>query len=299
MRMRLLAALVTAVVVLAGLWTARERARHIRIGGSRPAELLLPRGLDRLKPAPVLMVLHPYGGQADGRLGHQDFRAAANRMGALLIIPAGSPDRHGAFFWNATDACCDLDRAGVDDVKYLAGLVEETALLQNVDRARIYVAGHSNGGFMALRLACDRPDLFAAVVGVAGATWLDPARCQPRSPVSVLQVHGDHDEVVRYPETGATPNPLLRVPYPGAVGTVTRWMNNDHCAGPLANVPGLFDFEARLAGSDTRLQHAEGCPRGVDVELWTIQNGPHDVHLTEAFVDAAADWLTAHPKVSP
>ena len=49
-----------------------------------------------------------------------------------------------------------------------ARLVLLTALLP-VDPTRVYAAGMSNGAAMSHRLACERPERYAAIVAVAGA----------------------------------------------------------------------------------------------------------------------------------
>ena len=103
--------------------------------------------------------------------------AAASSAGFLMIAPAGTADSSGSHFWNATDACCNFENSQVDDVAYLDGLITEISAAYNVDPKRIYVVGHSNGGFMAYRMACAKADRIAAVVSVAGATFATPASC--------------------------------------------------------------------------------------------------------------------------
>ena len=49
---------------------------------------------------------------------------------------------------------------------------------------------------MAHRMACDHADAIAAIVSIAGATFLNPDDCAPSEPVSVLQVHGTNDAVI-------------------------------------------------------------------------------------------------------
>src|SRR5581483_722726 len=114
----------------------------------------------------------------------------------LYAFPDGTFDRHGDRFWNATDACCDFDETGVDDVAYFRAIVDDVASRYTIDPRRVYAAGASNGGYMAHRVACDAADRVAAVVSVDGANWKDPARCRPSEPVAVLEVHADTDEVV-------------------------------------------------------------------------------------------------------
>ena len=49
---------------------------------------------------------------------------------------------------------------------------------------------------MALRLAVEMSDTFAAVASVAGAQ--PPLDTEPLEPVSVVLIHGTHDEYVPY-----------------------------------------------------------------------------------------------------
>ena len=66
----------------------------------------------------------------------------------------------------------------MDDVAFLTLLVADVAKAYAVDPNRVYAAGHSNGGIMALRLACEASDVFAAV-GVQSSA-LEIATCDPR-----------------------------------------------------------------------------------------------------------------------
>jgi pimeloyl-ACP methyl ester carboxylesterase len=81
----------------------------------------------------------------------------------------GQQDRRGHRFWSATDACCNLDGLAVDDVAYLRAVIRDVSARHAVDPRRVFIVGHSNGGFMAHRMACEASDLVAAVVSLAGA----------------------------------------------------------------------------------------------------------------------------------
>ena len=63
---------------------------------------------------------------------------------------------------------------------------------------RVSVVGFSNGGMMAYRFACARPDL-VDTVGVLSGT-LEVPRCA--GPIRALHLHGDRDTAV--PFDGAT-----------------------------------------------------------------------------------------------
>src|SRR5688572_28076014 len=152
------------------------------VGGDRPAAVTLPPGYDGATPVPLVVILH-------GRFTSPDYvqplfglDTLADR-GALVVAPDGTRDPSGNYYWNATDACCDLYDERPDDVAYLVGLIEEVQTRFRVDPKRIYLLGHSNGAFMSLRLACERADLIAAVISIAGAAVTPSEACAPTQPV--------------------------------------------------------------------------------------------------------------------
>ena len=63
----------------------------------------------------------------------------------------------------------------------------------NVDRARVYATGLSNGGYLSHRLACEAADVFAAVAPVAARIALVPTTlCQPSRPIAIIEFADDH-----------------------------------------------------------------------------------------------------------
>ena len=84
----------------------------------------------------------------------------------------------------------------VDDVAFFRALVEDVKAQHPV--SRVYMLGHSNGGFMTLRLACEAPDVFDGFVAVSASTWDDPTRCGNGVAKPVLLVHGDEDGTIFY-----------------------------------------------------------------------------------------------------
>ncbi len=173
---------------------------------------------------PLVVLLHGLGSSGATMEEYFQLQPLAESKGFLLALPDGTKHADGARFWNATDACCGFGST-VDDVAYLGSVIDEVEGARNVDRSRVYVMGHSNGGFMSYRMACDVADRVAAIASVAGATWADPSKCTPSEPVSVLQVHGTADEGIRY-DGGQMPQrvrPLSGRPRHGRhVGDVRR-----------------------------------------------------------------------------
>ena len=111
--------------------------------------------------------------------------ATASANGMLYADPDGTTDPNGSMFWNATNSCCDLFHSGVDDSAYIASIIADVKSTVAVDPKRIFVVGHSNGGFMAYRMACNHAGDIAAIVSLAGATYRPAMSNSGRCPVAV------------------------------------------------------------------------------------------------------------------
>lgn len=257
-------------------------------GGDRPTTLQVPSSYDPDGSYPLLLLLHGWGGTSLLNQVYLGFTGAADARDLLVVAPDGKVDRDGKPFWNASDHCCDVYGTGVDDVGYLVGLVDEIRAAYPVDPARIYAVGHSNGGYMAYRLACERADTFAAIASLAGvAAFQDPSACVPSEPVSILQIHGTADDTVPY-GGGAS--------FPGAVESVERWATYDDCGGSLI-AGGALDLDKRLDGAETETSSTASCPAGLATDLWTIEGGAHSPVLDNpTFADQVWGFLVSHPK---
>jgi polyhydroxybutyrate depolymerase len=263
--------------------------------GQRPYTLVVPDSYDASKPAPLVVMFHGYG--VTGSLEELVFQmtATAQAHGFLYAYGDGTPDSSGARFWNATDACCDLEGIPVDDVAYFDAIVDDVASKYAVDPKRVYVIGHSNGGFMSHRLACDRASRVAAIVSLAGAQWIDPSRCSPSEPVAVAQAHGDADQVILY-DGGATDDRKGGThPYPSAAQTVATWASKDGCT-PSPTTAGTMDLDTSLPGAETTVERYAGCTGGANVELWTIHGAGHVPSLGPSWGESVWTFLSAHPK---
>jgi polyhydroxybutyrate depolymerase len=259
-------------------------------GGERPAELRVPAGYDPSRPTPLVIALHGYSEFNTYVAGV--LRLDPNAGGYLLISPSGTRDEAGKYFWNATDACCNFFGSMVDDVAYLNRLIDEIGAAYNVDPRRIYVVGHSNGGFMAYRFACASAGRIAAVISVAGATFDDAAACAPSMPVNVLQVHGTADSTI-LPDGGSIMVQGSPRTYPSAVGTVARWASYNGCAATTASGGDALDVTGDEMAETTRTQH-DDCPTGGSVELWSVANAPHLITVKAA--DRLWTWMSAHSR---
>lgn len=253
---------------------------------ARPFELVVP---PQAGPLPLVVLLHGYGSSGAAQDAYFRLSAAARERGFFLALPDGTLNKRGQRFWNATDACCGFG-APVDDVAYLTAVITDVQARYPVDAKRVFLVGHSNGGFMAHRMACERSELIAGIVSLAGTSWLDRAKCTPSTPVSVLQVHGTADTVIKW-DGGA----LRRAPYAKVEETIAHWGARNGCtAAPRAQ--GEVDLVADLPLAETQREALEGCAAGGAVELWRIRGGPHSPWFRPSWAGFTFDWLMAHPK---
>ena len=248
--------------------------QKLSIGGERPAALLLPANYDDSEPLPLVLMLHGYGSSAaqnDAWMGASQLVAEG---GFGLILPDGTLDQDGNRFWNATDACCNFYRAGVDDAAYLAALVAEAQTYGGA--GPVAAVGVSNGGFMAYRLACEGLPGLIAVVSVMGSSYNDPADCAAPAPVSVLQIHGDADAIVRYDGGLADGDGVRIADTPGATEVVWRWAERAGCNPDAREDLAPIDLDHSAAGAETTVQRIrQSCADGITVELWTMQGVGH------------------------
>ena len=282
-------ALVLAAIVAAPVALPLQ-AQSVDVGrGEVP--VTVPSTYDDASPAPLIVLLHGYTSSGERHDAYFGMSALADDYGFLFVAPDGTRegegDRHR--FWNASDACCDLYGSGVDDVGYVIDLVDAVSERWAVDPRRVYLVGHSNGGFMAYRVAYEHPERIAAVVSLAGATQAGE-RPPPAAPVNVLQIHGTADDVIEY---GGGEIEDRR--YPGARATVAQWARYNGCARTAFGREAR-DLDASLPGHETgAMIYVVGCAPGGRVALWTIASGSHSPPLSETFGAQVVEWLYAHP----
>ncbi|MFI7547899.1 alpha/beta hydrolase family esterase [Actinoplanes sp. NPDC049599] len=262
----------------------------VEIGGRR-VTVHVPEDYGPARPAPLVIGLHGYTSDAAELESYLRLTPESERLGFVYAYPDGSVNDRGERFWNATDACCAFGGPQPDDSRYLSELISTIQGTYRIDRARVYLIGHSNGGFMAFRMACDHADQIAAIVSLNAASWNDPARCRPSEPVSVLAVHSSTDETIAF--GGGL---IGGAAYPSAAGTVTQWLGFNGCAPAGRDAPKL-DLVADLPAAETSVRsYARGCAAGSTVQQWTINGGPHVPQLGSAFTPAVADFLLSRAK---
>jgi polyhydroxybutyrate depolymerase len=272
------------VLLLAACGSSDDGPPPKTYGGDRPADLKTPATLTDGKQYPLLVILHGYGANGFAQYAFFNAQAVVNADKALVIAPDGTTSTTtGKLFWNADPACCDFDRQNPDDVAYIGGLIDDIVADWPIDKNQIYILGHSNGGYMAYRMACERSDVIAAIGSLAGNAATTASACNPTKPVSVLQMHGTVDDTVPYATS------------PGAVYDVNQWAQHDGC-GTTRTPTVTLDLDSTVAGTETHGETTAGCPAGVAVDLWTMEGSGHIPIFNSTAIDDIFGWLAAHKR---
>lgn len=182
--------------------------RTFRLGGVERRYLLhVPQGHDVHRAAPLVLVSHGGGGNADGMARIMDIHAKAARLGMITAYPdalnggfnagPGVDGRSPNFGRSAIE--------NVDDVGYIARVIDDVSAMAAVDPRRVFACGWSNGSAMSFRLAVELSDRIAAVAGVMSElSLMDPITM--RRPVPMMYFWGTDDPIRR---PGAPPKDVM------------------------------------------------------------------------------------------
>lgn len=279
------------ILLLAILPASLPGQSNITVDAGRgPVAVQIPSSYDPNQPTPLLLLLHGYLFTGQMMEDYFDFGPLCEQNGFILTYPDGTEDSIGAQFWNATNACCDNENSGVDDVGYLTDLLDIIETEYNVDPQRIHIVGHSNGGFMAHRMACEDSGRFASIASLSGAALHNSEPCNASSPIHVLHIHGTLDPVILY--NGGFVNDL----YPSATETCNQWAAHNGCANnPVSGAN--INLDGGIFGSETSvLQWDAGCSEGGSVEFWSILLGGHLPIPSSQMSSLIFQHLMDHPK---
>lgn len=233
--------------------------------------LRLPASYDPGQRYPLIVALHGGGGDKEGTnpLTCEDgdetsphcLTQVAEREGYIIAYPDGTANSLGFRSWNqggTADGALQCPYAceqGIDDVAYIAALLDDIEAVASVDHRRIYATGFSNGGGMSHRLACELSDRLAAVAPVSGANqFAGAADCAPGRPVPVLAIHGRDDPCW---------------PYDGGEGTCLAVQDGNYVA-----------VEPSMIGS-------------ADAPGWALRNGCDPAPIVTPIADNADDGTSA------
>lgn len=245
---------------------------ELKIGKDiRAYKVHVPESYSGGKEMPLVLALHGGGGDMDfmARDDLYGLISASERDGYIVAFPNGySKLRSGKFAtWNAGNCCGDARDSKSDDVGFIKAVFRDIEDKLNINTGRVYAIGMSNGGMMAYQLACDAPELFAAIASVAGTD--NTINCNPSQPVPVLHIHAEDDTHVLF--NGGAGKDVFKdqskvTEFTSVPDTFAKWVRLDRCS----------DSPQRVLKIDgAYCDELDRCAGGVRVKLCVTKDGGH------------------------
>ncbi len=166
-------------------------------------------------------------------------------------------------------------RERINDVDFLATLVDELVEARGADPSAVFFVGVSDGAMMVHRFACERPEKlrgFTAVIGampehIARRRW----RCGKKA-LSALMINGTDDPVVPWDGGSVRFEGHELGKVLSAEQTFAFWARHDGCKG--VDVSEIPDF-APQDGTRIERTQATGCLEEAKVELFAVRGAGH------------------------
>ena len=241
-----------------------KRKLDLRVLGFRRSYLLhVPKHYERTEARPLVVALHGAFSTAEKMEEETGLSELADREGFFVLYPNGITFFGWLQHWNAWHCCGRAMKDRVDDLGFVAMVIDEVREHFRKDSSRIYMVGYSNGGMLAYLFAAQRPETLAAAAVIAATIGSRPSPSEPevrippaRAPVPLLVIHGREDD---------------RVPYEG--GSLEK---NGHV---YVSVKESIDFWLRANRVSPVPQREERMGGKVIKETWKAGNGDQEVIL--------------------
>ncbi len=218
------------------------------------------------RPAPLVLVFHGGGGNADNMATYYNWIPESDQQGFIVAFPNGTSGPAGLSTWNAGNCCGYAQSNNVDDIGFVKAILADMKSKYNVDRSRVFGAGFSNGGMLTYRLACEMSDQFKAVASVAGTD--NDFNCRPSRPVSIMHIHALNDENV--PFGGGNGQGLLgsKVNFTSVAATISKWVAIDKVGSLSQKIPGSQNAYCDLYSGGMANTQVELCVTSSDGHSW-------------------------------
>lgn len=246
--------------------------------GHAPANVIHPSGTPPAGGWALVIAFHELGGHGSDVLGRLNLNDLGTK--AVVVLPDGL--LQGTItYWDAGPECCNY--AGHTgpygaDVPYGSALIDGALAGYPINPARIIVVGYSNGDFEAEAVA-HADSRVTRFFGFAGAS---PTLGATSWPLAILRAHGDADTTIKFVTGDFQHMPQW---YPGQLDATA-----DGCTS-FTDTGVAKDYNASVAGAETEIYTAAGCPTGTTITEWKMHNVTHVTSFNAAWRTAAEGFI--------
>ena len=240
-----------------------NRLDTLQSGGiARTFEIHLPADYET-RASPVVILFHREEGNGVDMRYLTGFDLESNFYGFMAVYPYATSD------WAYGCGCTSADANGIDDVQFVADILDVLDADYGINRDSVFVAGFGQGALMAQKVICDDAETFAGLATV-GATMSVPLAeaCVPGRVMPVLMIQGKDD--AEFPWDGAPD--LGTESLLGVDSTAQFWASNNGCGERLESyfvgTDFYYNFELYREGF-------EACPSDGNVVLYRMEGAGH------------------------
>ncbi|NCU05445.1 MAG: phospholipase [Chitinophagaceae bacterium] len=257
-------------ILFASLFSCRKNKASAK--NYRYTETIMVDGLSRkfvlnLPPAyydaagfSLVIAMHGGGGSASQFESTSKLTEKANAAGFVVVYPEGTGVINT---WNAGTCCGSAVTNTINDVKFISMLIDKLVASYKINPKKVYATGHSNGGMMSYRLACELSGKIAAIAA-NGSTMVVTQSCNPSRAVPVLHMHSKLDQHVVY--TGGYGNGVSGVYCPPLDSVLNVWSLKNNCAATKQTI---------FSNSNYTLTRWLNCNSNVTIDYYLTNDGGH------------------------
>ncbi len=205
-------------------------------GHTRSYTIHIPKEYTTTQKYALVFLFH--GGSGNGKIpttliGGASFlkdsgmEVKADSSGFIVVAPDALEGN-----WNDGRGTTNTEKEGIDDVQFVRDMLTALEKKYAIDPKKIYAAGISNGGMFSHRLACEAPDIIAAIGPVSSAIP-KPIMSTCTSKVAMVGIQGTEDPFVSF--DGSVSEKMKRISgnggaVAGAIETMNLWATNNQCS---------------------------------------------------------------------
>ena len=218
---------------------------------SLPYQIYLPDNLDESKKYPVILFMHGLG--SVGTNGEhitqtvaqfvKNVTASEKYKNEAIIIAPQHPKGQKWVNVDYKPGTYEYDKTPMSKwLKAAKELLDEQMKALPIDENRVYGYGNSMGAFATIYMAMTYPDLYAAIVPVAGGC--DPTKAALIKDVPIWLFHGDADTTVNIIGSQTLYDNLIALGSTNAKITIYKGVGHSStgCFVKAANTDGLLDW---------------------------------------------------------
>lgn len=244
-------------------------------------------------PAPLVVRLHGYRGPEQALAERDNLSGiawgsldrVAGREGFVVAYPHAWLGQWRLF--EGVENAALEDGRPVDDVGFIARVIQRLVDEGLADPGRVYLTGFSDGAIMSYRLLCTPGAPFAAAAPVAGNMYqAHRDTCAASVPIPLLVIAGTNDRSLPYDGWLFSTGRELSIPE-----TMEHFRLLHGCTGQTSDL--LYDRDGE---DDSRVLEVvwSGCAVENAVRLLRVEGGGHNAPSFEPLPETWRDWAGTH-----